>query len=140
MRVFILILAGIIFLSCRKEKKAFADPASQAVKFREVVGKYLVHDSIVTRDPGVIYTEVIGRGKGSDQKFGADGRVEIYISVSSTRVMHYEFKPPDTLFVWDAGTARHYDWYTNVNIPRKDHLIMKQKIQRRVIEFHYTAE
>ena len=140
MRVFILILAGIIFLSCRKDKKAFADPRSQAVQFGDVVDKYLVHDSIVTRDPGVFYTEVIGRGKGSDQKFSADGRIEIYASVTSIRVMHYEFKPPDTLFVWDIGTARHYNWYTNLSMPRKNHLVMKQQIQRRVVESHYTAE
>jgi hypothetical protein len=140
MKVFFVIVACIIFFACGKNNDASADPLGRPAKFEDFVGKYMVHDSTVTRDPGVVYTQLIGKGKGSDQMVRADGKIEVYNTVTPSRFMNYEFKAPDTLFVWDIGTDKHYNWYSNVSFPRKNHFIMTLKIQSRIIENHFTAE
>ena len=128
---FLVIIVAIA--SCSKDAAPKQQEITLQAKFENILGKYMVADSLVKKEPGKV-TVVSG---GEDMTLHKDGTMEARFGP-----WRYELVKPDTLYIWPGtSSVRGTDRYFIIKMPTERHLILSEKITDFFIhEFHFTAK
>ena len=121
----------VILISCSKEK----DTDPQIKTFENLLGKYMVCDSVKTTTNGFTTKQVLGKGKGSDIIIGRYG---MFTVVSNPEVTYKFNFVPGKLYYWLDNYDENQFYQVN-SLEGSKMVLQNQEGNSTKVRF-YTAE